>query len=182
MFAKVLVPTDFSSYADAVLHCIQGIPGIREVVLLHVAPWSSDVSARKATTENLRGQLSRYEEELRKGGLEVSSLVLTTPAAGSISETILRVAREENVSLILIGARGKGIIRGILLGSVSSEIVRRAPADVLIMRHKVLETLEGVRYEKFCPRIYAKILIPTDFSDASRRSLALLDDLPGVGE
>lgn len=174
MLQKVLVPTDFSAYADAVLHCIGGIPGIGEIVLLHVATPSP------AGEESPRDRLARMESLLRDRGLAVSSMVLTSRAQG-VADTILRVAEEEGADLILLGARGKGIIRGILLGSVSSDIVRRARTDVLIMRHKVLETLDGPRYEKFCPRIYGKILVPMDLSPDSRRSLAFLGTLPQDG-
>ncbi len=36
MFEKVLFPIDFSEYAHKTLECIREIPGIKEVVLLHV--------------------------------------------------------------------------------------------------------------------------------------------------
>jgi nucleotide-binding universal stress UspA family protein len=117
---------------------------------------------------------------LRDTGLDVSSIVLTT-GAEAVADSVVRVAEEEQVDLILIGARGKGIIRSILIGSVSSAVLHRAKTNVLIMRHRILETLQGITYEKFCPRIYAKVLIPTDFSDSSRRFLAHLDNLPGLG-
>jgi hypothetical protein len=36
MFKKVLFPTDFSEFAQRMIGCITEIPGIREVVLLHI--------------------------------------------------------------------------------------------------------------------------------------------------
>ncbi|MFZ2412297.1 MAG: universal stress protein, partial [Candidatus Methanoperedens sp.] len=36
MFEKVLFPTDFSEYAQKTLECIGEIPGIKELMLLHV--------------------------------------------------------------------------------------------------------------------------------------------------
>ena len=36
MFEKVLVALDFSAYSQKILDCISEIPGIEEVVLLHV--------------------------------------------------------------------------------------------------------------------------------------------------
>jgi hypothetical protein len=36
MFKKVLFPTDFSEPARSELDCITSIPGIREIILLHV--------------------------------------------------------------------------------------------------------------------------------------------------
>jgi len=36
MFEKVLFPTDFSKYSQKVLECVKDLPGVNEVVLLHV--------------------------------------------------------------------------------------------------------------------------------------------------
>jgi hypothetical protein len=36
MFEKVLFPTDFSKYSQKVLECVRELPGVNEVVLLHV--------------------------------------------------------------------------------------------------------------------------------------------------
>jgi len=35
-FEKVLFPTDFSKYSQKILECINELPGVRDVVLLHV--------------------------------------------------------------------------------------------------------------------------------------------------
>ena len=36
MYNKILVPTDFSSYAHRVQDCLAAVPGIEEIVLIHV--------------------------------------------------------------------------------------------------------------------------------------------------
>ncbi len=100
-----------------------------------------------------------------------------------VSRTIQRVADEENVSLIVMGARGKGRISGVLLGSASTGVVRFSDKDTLIMRYKMLEGLEGTTYEKFCPMIFSKVLCTTDFSEASMSSLSTIKDLKdAIGE
>ena len=44
MYEKVLIPTDFSKYTNPVLECVGEIPGVKEVVLLHIV--SGDPLAR----------------------------------------------------------------------------------------------------------------------------------------
>jgi nucleotide-binding universal stress UspA family protein len=81
-----------------------------------------------------------------------------------------------------MGARGKGQVGGVLLGSVSKEVLRRARTSVLIMRHKIVEGLTGKTYEMFCPMILSRILCPVDFSRYSDHAVALLGMTPGVRE
>lgn len=55
-----------------------------------------------------------------------------TGSGGTPGEYILKVACEENVSLILMGPRGLGKIRKAFLGSVSDYVLCKAPVPVLI--------------------------------------------------
>lgn len=181
MFDTVLVPTDHSPYAHAVVHCVQSIPGIRKAILLHVVTTDNvDTREQSSIFDTARKQLEEEAGMIQNGKTIVSSRVESALQA-DVADTILRIAESERVSLIIIGARGKGIIRSILLGSVSSAVLRRAQTNVLIMRHHVLETLEGLRYEKFCPLVFSKILIPTDFSGPSISSFSFLREFEGIG-
>jgi nucleotide-binding universal stress UspA family protein len=64
---------------------------------------------------------------------------------------IERVAREENVFLVVMGARGRSIRQGLLLGSVSSGVLRDRNKDLLIMRY-----MDNEKMDKFCSRIFEK--------------------------
>jgi nucleotide-binding universal stress UspA family protein len=182
MFEKVLVPTDFSPDADAVIRCIRSVPAIKHVTLLHVVPTSQteEHQQRNSSVEDARIQLAKEEEHLKEQGLFVSSIV-EEAAEGEIADVILHIAESERTSLIIIGAKGRGLLQSLFLGSISSAVLRRARTNVLVMRHTVLETLEGGIYEKFCPRIFSRVLVPTDFSDPSIASLSLLNELEGIG-
>ncbi|MEJ2037435.1 MAG: universal stress protein [Desulfosarcinaceae bacterium] len=68
--------------------------------------------------------------ELAAGGVEAESEVLEGPAA----EAILRVAEVRNADLIIVGARGRGSLKGLLLGSVTHKIIQYAKCPVLVVR------------------------------------------------
>jgi len=53
--------------------------------------------------------------------------------AGTSAHTILKVADEEKLSLIVIGP-GRGNIKGLLLGEALEDVVRHAKVPVLVMR------------------------------------------------
>jgi universal stress protein A len=54
---------------------------------------------------------------------------------GDPADTVVRVAREEDADMIVVGSHGRtGLVR-LLMGSVAETIVRRAPCPVLVHKH-----------------------------------------------
>ena len=78
-----------------------------------------------------------------------------------------------------MGARGKSLIRSILLGSASRNVLRYGNTHLLIMRYR---DLEGADRKEHCKKIFAKVLFPTDFSQPAEAALSFLKGLPGIGE
>lgn len=97
---------------------------------------------------------------------------------GDVAGAILETANKEKVSLVIMGAHGKSLIESILLGSVATNVLRYGKAHVLIMRFK----MEGEKFEKFRPRIFSKVLFPTDFSEPAREALLIVKNLEGIEE
>ncbi|HEU6444573.1 MAG TPA: universal stress protein [Gaiellaceae bacterium] len=69
----------------------------------------------------------------------VGKVVKQRPADALIEE-----ARRERATLIAIGSRGHGRAAGILLGSVATQVVHRAPCSVLIARKELSPTLRTI--------------------------------------
>jgi len=184
MFEKVLFPTDFSGYAQKTFECIGEIPGVKEVVLQHVvdaAYLSKKGQALDPYIENARIFLEEEKERLESLGLKARAKV-DVIAEGDVSGAILETANKEQVSLVVMGAHGKSLIEGILLGSVATNILRFSKAHVLIMRYKSAERLEDEKFEKFYPRIFSKVLFPTDFSEPAGEALSFVKSLEGIEE
>jgi len=53
---------------------------------------------------------------------------------GVAADEIVNFVEKNNSDLIIIGSRGLGQIKTLLLGSVSYDVMRRAPAPVLVVR------------------------------------------------
>ena len=58
-----------------------------------------------------------------------------TVIMGDPVSTIIRVAEEEHVDLIVMGTHGRTGLAHALLGSVAEKVVRKAPCPVLTVRH-----------------------------------------------
>ncbi len=184
MYEKILFPTDFSEYAKKTLECIGDIPKVKDVVLLHVID-ATHLSKHGWThgqhIEDAKIRLGEQKQHLEGLGLKVETYVETI-TEGSIPDVILRIAKDEKVSLIVMNAKGNSLIKGLLLGSTSVGVIRHAKTDVLVMRHKLIEGLEGEKFEKFCPRILSKVLCPTDFSKPAKDTLSFIKNMEGIQE
>ncbi|WP_026187074.1 universal stress protein [Ensifer sp. BR816] len=63
-----------------------------------------------------------------------ASNVDTRVELGDYAETILSVAQEIGADMIVVGSRGLGRFRGMLLGSVSRKIAQHAHCSVMVVR------------------------------------------------
>src|SRR5256886_6556376 len=84
--------------------------------------------ARKAAM----GIVGETESKAKKKGIHVKTEI--PEAVSSVVETILNHATKATVALIIVGTRGLGGFKKMLLGSVSSGIVSHANCPVLVVR------------------------------------------------
>jgi nucleotide-binding universal stress UspA family protein len=186
MFEKILVLTDFSAYGNKFLEYAGNLPEVKEVVILNVV--SKDPKAREwdpaAKVAESEKKLERAKKLIKAPGVEVKTIAVTSSdsgAASGIPEIVERVASEENVHLVVIGARGKSVIQDILLGSLARDILRHSDKHLLIMRYKNGASSEKM-LEKFGSSILSKVLIPTDFSQPAEAVVSAIARKEGVDE
>ena len=74
--------------------------------------------------------LLNISARMRKAGVEARAMLLKGEDAAAL---ILDKARELKVDLIVIGSHGHGLLRKILVGSVTEAVLRKAPCGVLIV-------------------------------------------------
>ena len=189
MFEKVLVALDFSPYSQKILDRISEIPGIQEVVLLHVVdatrPARLDWTHGHPHIENTQLLLEEKKKVLEQHGLRVRisvDVIVNAITQGTISHAILEIAEAENVSLIVIGARGINPIQELLLGSVSSSVLRYATTNVLIMHFPPTSGDTRATPASSYPKLFSKVLVPTDFSRSASDAWGFLKTIPGIQE
>jgi len=184
MFPRVLVATDFSHFADRTLECIGEIPGMEKIFLVHVlnktpVPAHSSVFdylpvAPEEHAQQMLDEKGRYLEQTT--GLPVKT-VLVKGTGGDTAASIIKTANNENISLIVMGARGKSIFRGMFVGSISEGVIQRAGIDVLVMHFRGLEGNDDTPLEKFCTNIFSHVLCPVDFSIPSEKTLEYIKSM-----
>lgn len=181
MFERVLFPTDFSAYSQKVLECIKELPGLRDVVLLHVI----DPGDFRENIWDSGGRIDEASSKLhqQKSFLDGSSFEIKTRVAvaeESISRAIQRVADETKSSVVVMGTRGRGVLKGIFLGSVAKDVLRNGHTNLLLMRYSALEGRSGPALGIKCSQIFAKVLCPTDLSKTAEEAIAFAGCIPEV--
>lgn len=172
MFTKALFPTDFSAYANTVFTCLPDLKsaGLQIVVLVSVIKDSDVPMPGTMNREDLKRVEWSVQERLNiaRMALEGQGLrVFTHLRYGSPAEQILRVAEEERVNLIVIGAQGKTLGQELLLGSVAYEVVRGTMVPVLIEKALVVRNMGHVECQLACQEMFSRVLHPTDFSECA---------------
>jgi nucleotide-binding universal stress UspA family protein len=157
---RILLPTDGSEDAIRAAEAASDLARRRGAELHVVHVWH-DVRgfAHDFVKRELRRQgqeiLDEQVEKIRASGGEVTKAYLRK---GRTSNEVIALCKEIDAGLLVVGSRGLGTVRRLLMGSQSEEIVHHAQVPVLV--------LTGA--ENFWPP--ARIVIGEDFSDDARKA------------
>lgn len=171
---KILLATDGSESANNAVDTVRSLslPAGTEIVLVAVLPatpdlfgaaWESYVPAdaeaiERQMVDELKGTLSGLRARIEQPGVDVKSEVLR----GRPASRVVEEASTLGVDLIVVGSRGLGAWKRLLLGSVSAEIVDHATCPVLVARRPAVRS----------------VILADDGSAGSRAAAALLTRLP----
>ncbi len=148
MIKKILVPVDGSEHANKAIEMAANLASQDDAVvhLLHVVTLTKipDEINEFIKAEGIRespyfvalqamgSQIveAAYKEAKRKGAENVQTSVLE----GDPAETIINYAKEGDFDMIVIGSRGLGNFKGLMLGSVSSKVCHSADQTCVTVR------------------------------------------------
>ena len=93
--------------------------------------------SREAITGEMRGYhhaLAKIEIDCRDTRINTTALLVRgTSARGNPIRKILQEVNRVRPRLIVLGSHGHGLLHNVLLGSVSSAVVRKATGPVLVV-------------------------------------------------
>ena len=141
MLDKIFLPTDGTEYSEhEVERAIKALSDDGEIIILSVAskleattPFqrkknieSLNEEFLKEAHENVDRMAKRFDEHVN-----VRKLVIT----GIPADTIVKVADDEDVDLIIISASGKSGLHKFFIGSVAEKVLRKTEKDVLLVHN-----------------------------------------------
>jgi nucleotide-binding universal stress UspA family protein len=134
---KILCPVDFSEISRNALTAAKEISAAfsAKLDILYVMP---DILTKKIKISDER---DRAIQELREKAEETLSGFLSDPDlkeqgktdVGEPYKRIVSYAVENDVDLIVMGVRGLGLIKGMLIGSVTDAVLKASPCPVFVI-------------------------------------------------
>ncbi|NOQ95695.1 MAG: universal stress protein [Desulfobacterales bacterium] len=141
MTKKILVPVDGSDQARKAIDFAANLAKQNDATihLLHVykLPIIPEGMGEYVISDRIELQalgdqiISVAQDEVRKkGGQHIEATVME----GDPAERIIAYAKDHDVDMIVMGSRGLGSFKGLLLGSVSNKVSHRADRTCVIVR------------------------------------------------
>jgi nucleotide-binding universal stress UspA family protein len=178
MFEKVLFPTDLGELSSHLLTCISDLRniGLEEAILLYVinvdeinhnllASFRDQDEARLREIARIR--LEEQIQVLRNRGIQTKAIITT----GIPSYEIVRIAESEGVSLIIGGAQRHHGKEEDELDITTTRVIYKSNLPVLVIKLSDEEIKHPNECDRFCSRLFSKVLFPTDWSDCAKATL-----------
>lgn len=141
---KILVPVDFSQHSENALEVAATLARKfeGEIVVLHMLGLSEAVLTKDESQEFMEAQFymkmakKRFDMFLNRPWLKDIKVTQTVQNYKVFGE-INKVAKEQDVDLIVMGSHGTGGFSEIFVGSNTEKVVRTSEVPVLVIKKKI---------------------------------------------
>lgn len=139
MINKILVPVDGSENSEKGLKyaCSLAKKVGATVTVLHIVsiPYTGEsIAFQIAPLEDAGRMILKRAKSLLKEEECVDAHFVLREGSGNPGHEIVKFVEEENISLIVMSAKGHSALAHLLLGSVSDMLVKHAPCPILIVK------------------------------------------------
>jgi nucleotide-binding universal stress UspA family protein len=138
MYEKLLVAVDHSESTERVLAAARDLASLSsaEVWVLHlrereVMPRAGLIATE--TTDEATANVDAAVAKLTQAGVKAHGVVRNT-IYGYAAREIVEDAKAHDVSVIVMGSRGRSDLAGLVLGSTAHKVIHLADRPVLVVR------------------------------------------------
>ena len=180
-FEKLLFDTRFGQYGLNSLMAYLELKkaGLKEIVLTYIIP-QEDVAfvpyggylkaEEKRIREEARIRFEDWQKSIAPLGIESKIRIET----GNVPSSILGIAEEEGVDLIVVGRKERTAFEKVYVGSHILDILRRSEIPVFMGKYMVQFESEGTVLTRTNDDICQRPLLATDWSEPSENALKAL--------
>lgn len=169
MFTNVVIGADGSETSQDAARIARELGLLKGSKILVVGAFGEEDPIALNMVAKEDSDAGGLEERFRKG-LETIAEPLTAAGhstsikigKGQPHELLIKTSQSEDADLLIMGRRGHGAVKHILVGSVSSKVIEQSRKPVLIVPEEA-QTETGVK----------TLFVPIDFSEVSMKALAL---------
>lgn len=127
LLSEVMFATDFSEVSERCLDSLKALKGsVHGVYVTHVMPDGKGEDG--FSPRALERMTDCIADELRKTKMDAHAEIVSGPAV----DALLNAAASVGATCITLGSHGRGIGEGLILGSVSQNVIRRSALPVLV--------------------------------------------------
>ena len=145
-FSKILVAiNDSSKAADKAVYYSTRIAEDYDAILIVIYVVQTQINLDTATIpshvidlkKQAQAHLSKISEKIHHKHSDTENIIKVKTdiiASNKISDAIVNYAKDNHIDLIVVGPRGISKLKSLVLGSVTSDVVRLANCPVLTVR------------------------------------------------
>lgn len=126
----VMIPTDFSKKSLSALNIVRGLREyVGRVIFVHVIERSRSKHDYKEQYGNARLLLQELVDEMKIFGIDADFCI----ARGAASKEIVHLVRQEHITMIMMTKTGAGLVKGLVIGSTSQNVILNADCSILLL-------------------------------------------------
>ena len=165
LFEKVLVPVDLSEVTVEQLACVGQLRefGMKQAIVLYV---TSD-EVKSVYDES---KLVTITQPLKESGVDFKIMM----ESGKAANTILKIAKKEKATMIMMACSGKTKAKELMVGSVSLDVVRRTHIPVLV--GKFAGAQPGT-----CKILLQQVLVSLDLGPGTEKMMNVFKEMDLAG-
>jgi len=168
MFRRLLVCTDFSDGLQRLVNFVPSlaIAGVEHLTFLHCVPLNESGAIPRVDQDKMNAARDRLSVAIAQtpAGMDVKVVV----ECGRPTDTILKVAKEANSDLIVVGTPVRGVLAEKIFGSTAIALYERTPIPVLALRPQLISTYTTEELALRCQHLFRHLMLPYDGSETAK--------------
>ena len=175
MFRRLLVCTDLSDGLQRLVNFIPSlaIAGVQQVTFLHCVPLNESGAIPRVDQDKMDSARDRLSVAIAQTSVDVQVVV----ESGRPRDTILRIAKEVESDLIVVGTPVRSLLAEKIFGSTAIALYERTPIPILALRPQLISTYTTEELALRCQHLFRHLMLPYDGSETAKYLIEQLKQL-----